>query len=212
MAAPSAGVRRRYSSSCASVTIRSVQLDAIVDRDLRLLARTQRAVQLPDTVNVVSLVMKSPRSGRYRRSPRQSRDRRRLRRRAVSMVTCLAVGRRRHCRRRSTTRTMIGDAAPSASVGGVVIAPGAGLTYKVGPAGAAVDRDLGRLARSQRAGQLPDTVSVVSLVMKSPAVWPLSSAIADGDRRRTRRQRRVDGDGLAGGRADIAAGIDHPRL
>ena len=58
---------------------------------------------------------------------------------------------------------------------------------------------------------VPDTVSVVSLVMKSLDDVPVSSAIAVIVDRRGRR-RRIDGDGLAVGGADIAGRIDHPRL
>ena len=57
---------------------------------------------------------------------------------------------------------------------------------------------------------VPDTVSVVSLVMKS-----LDRAAVGGNRRdrhRRRRRRRVDGHGLAVGGADIARGVDDPRL
>src|SRR5712675_2022498 len=94
-------------------------------------------------------------------------------------------------------------------VGGVVVAPGRrGELGNIVPAGAAVAADLNLLARSQRAvGARHDQRGVAG---DEVVIGAAKRGVGDnrGDRQRLRRRTRVDGDGLAGGGADIAGGVN----
>ena len=160
---------------------------------------------MPDTVSVVSLVMKSAaRSG----VGGNRRDRQRLGRPRGVDGDGLAGGGADVAGGVDDPR-LVGEAR---AVGGrVEVAPGRGgvlrprratwlppslLTWIFSPA--------------PSAPLVPDTVSVVSLVMKSAAGAGVGGNRRD--RQRLGRPRGVDGDGLAGGGADVAGGVDDPRL